>query len=324
MKSKDRRDPRKSERTPSRVIYFANVMSSKIQPAHLPRNVFGSAPSKITQEPFDANVKHLRRLARLRPGEKAEARDLWEYTQDLLYAEIQGPLFTYLLPFCLEAWREDLRGASNEYGGFVEQFYPVLANRQVFDRFLTPAQSAAVSDFMRGSILDEIDDQRGLAYSGSNIRTYRWTTALTTHGVLFPDVSALWNAWWSVATVGRAVAAVQYLSCLMYEENENPIFSPWTPDRGGGPPSLWEFAGHLYTNRWLEPNVSFLKGVLSAREVGDVLMRAVERLIDQPEHAKGTEVLGDLPLCEETLTARCAALPRLLGTTQEPGKLLEW
>jgi hypothetical protein len=202
MKGKDRRDPRKSERTPSRVLYFENVMSSKIQPAHLPRNIFGSAPSKITQEPFDANVKHLLRLARLRPGEKAEARDL--------------------------------------------------------------------------------------------------------------------------TTVGRAVAAVQYLSCLMYEENENPIFSAWTPDRGGGPPSLWEFGGHLYTNRWLELNVSFLKDVLRAWEVGDVLGRAVERLIDQPEHAKATEVLGDLPLCEETLTARCAALPRLLGTTQEPGKLLEW
>ncbi|HEX4785683.1 MAG TPA: hypothetical protein VH350_15175 [Candidatus Sulfotelmatobacter sp.] len=324
MRSKDRRDPRKSERTPSRVIYFKNVMSSKIQPAHLLRNVFGSAPSNITQEPFDANVKHLRRLARLRPGEKADVRDLWEYTQDLLYTDIQGPLFTYLLPFCLEAWREDLRGTSNEYGGFIEQFYPVLANRQVFDRFLTRTQSAAVSDFMRGSILDEIDDQRGLAYSGSAVRPYRWITALTTHGVLFPDISILWNEWWSITTVGRAVAAVQYLSCLMYEENENPIFSPWTPDRGGGPPSLWEFAGHLYTNRWLEPNVSFLKGALSAREVGDVLRRAVEHLIDQPEHAKAAEVLGDLPLCEETLTARCVALPRLLGTPQEPGKLFEW
>lgn len=309
---------------PHGVRYLENKVSSKTHPTDLLRGVFGSAPPEITQEPFDGNPKHLRRLARLRPGDKAAVRDIWEYTQDLLYAEIQGPLFTYLLPFCLEAWHEDLRGTSNEYGGFVEQFYPVLANRQVFDRFLTPAQSAAVSDFMRGSILSEIDDQRGLGYSGTNVRPYRWITALTTHGVLFLDVSALWNAWWSVATIGRAVAAVQYLSCLMYEENENAIFSPWTPDRGGGPPSLWEFAGHLYTNRWLEPNVSFLKGALSARRAGDVLRRAVERLIDQPEHAKATEVLQDLPLCEETLTARCAALPLLLGTTQEPGKLLEW
>jgi hypothetical protein len=244
--------------------------------------------------------------------------DLWEYTQDLLYTDIQGPLFTYLLPFCLEAWREDLSGARTEYGGFVEHFYPMLANRHVFDRFVSPVQTATVSDFMRGSILNEIDDQRGLAYSGNDVRPYRWITALTTHGVLFPDISVFWNAWWSAATVGRAVSAVQYLSCLMYEENENPIFSRWTSDWGGGPPSLWEFGGHLYTNRWLEPSVSFLRGALNPGEVGDVLSRAVERLVDQAEHAKATEVLADLPLCEETLTARCAALPRFLGILRRP------
>jgi hypothetical protein len=72
------------------------------------RRVFGSAPpEKITQEAYEGNPKHLRRLARLRRGEKAEVSDLWKYTQDLLYTEIQGPLFAYLLPFCLEAWRED-------------------------------------------------------------------------------------------------------------------------------------------------------------------------------------------------------------------------
>lgn len=178
------------------------------------RRVFGSAPpEKITQEAYEGNPKHLRRLARLRRGEKAEVSDLWKYTQDLLYTEIEGPLFAYLLPFCLEAWREDLRGTSSEYGGFVEQFYPVVANRQVFDRLLTPAQSTAVSDFMRRSILEEIDDQRGLAYRGSGARPYRWITALATHGVLLPDVELLWAAWWSVDTVGRAVAVVQYVSC---------------------------------------------------------------------------------------------------------------
>ena len=33
-------------------------------------------------------------------------------------------LFAYLLPFCLEAWRDDLSGIAG-YGGFVEYFYPV-------------------------------------------------------------------------------------------------------------------------------------------------------------------------------------------------------
>jgi hypothetical protein len=289
------------------------------------RYKFASMPPKqITQEPFDGGIKHLKRLWRLRPGDRAEAGDLWEYTQDLLYTdEIQGPLFTYLLPFCLEAWRDDLRGAHSGYRGFVEYFYSVLANKHVFDVHLTPVQTMAVSEFMRKSILEEIDDQRGLAYKGMGARPYRWSTALATHGVLLPDMNQLWTAWWSNDTIGRAVATVQYISCLMYREKENPVFAPWTRDAGGGPPCLWEFGGHLYEHRWLEPNVSFLRGILKPQEVTDALSRAVARLRGLPEYETAAEVQGDIPLCAETLAARCTELPRLLETTQEPAKL-EW
>jgi hypothetical protein len=168
-------------------------------------------PAKITQEAFDRDDAHLRRLVRLRPGQRAEASDLWQYTQDLLYTEIQGPLLVYSLPFCLEAWREDLRGISAEYGGFVEYFYPVLANRQVFEVHLTPEQGAAISEFVRQTIVEEIDDQRGLSFKGTKARPYRWIRALTTYGVLRPDVGHLWSAWWALDTVGRAIAAVQYI-----------------------------------------------------------------------------------------------------------------
>ena len=78
-------------------------------------------PDKISQEAFEGDDRHLRRLGRLKPGERARPADLWEYTQDLLYTEIQGPLLAYLLPFCLDLWREDLRGRDG-YGGFVEYF----------------------------------------------------------------------------------------------------------------------------------------------------------------------------------------------------------
>jgi hypothetical protein len=283
-----------------------------------------SPPERITQEAFDRDDAHLRRLARLRPNERAEASDLWEYTQDLRYTEIQGPLVAYLLPFCLAAWREDLRGFGAGYGGFVEHLYPVLADRHIFDVHLTPKQTEAVSGFMREAILEEIDDQRGLAYRGMNARPYRWIRALTSYGVLLPDVQRAWTAWWSLETVGRAIAAAQYISCLMYSEDENPVFSPWTQDAGGGPPCLWEFEGHLYEHRWLEPNLMFLKQTLNVTVVSEVLKRAVERLTEQPEHEVATQVLTDLPLCIATLESRCAELPLLLQTTQEPASSLEW
>jgi hypothetical protein len=291
------------------------------------RRALGAArpPSTITQEAFDYDAGHLERLVRLARDERAAPGDLWEYTQDLRYTAIQQDLLRHLLPVCLQAWRDYLLGAS-EYGGFVEQFYPVLADRPVFDTLLTPHQIAAVSEFMRRSILDEIDKQRGLAYRGSRAkaRPYHWVYALTTYGVLLPDIESLWTAWWALGTTGRAVAAVQYISALMYPDDGNPIFAPWTPDEGGGPPNLWEFEGHLYSHRWQEQNVAFLRRSLNASAVGEVLARAVKELEGEPEHEVAARVLAEMPARTEMLTARCANLPNLLATTQEASTLLEW
>jgi hypothetical protein len=88
------------------------------------------------------------------------------------------------------------------------------------------------------------------------------------------------------------------------------------------PRVFWEFGGHLYAHRWLEPNVEFLKEILRVRRVGEVLGRAVEQLIGQPEHDVAALVHADFPLCIETLESRCSELPLLLATTQN--RLLEW
>lgn len=276
-------------------------------------------PEKITQEVFEHDDKHLRRLAQLKPGERAEAKDLWNYAQDLLHTEIQSSLFAYLLPFCLAAWQEDLEG-NYGYGGFIEHLYPVLANRRIFDEHMEPKQAAVVSQYMQRTILGEIDDQRGLAYQGSNAKPYRWIRALTTYGVLRPDMHSLWRAWWSFETVGRAVAAVQYISCLMYPENENPVFAPWTPDGGGGPPCLWDFEGHLYEHCWQSPNIQFLKETLNVQNVSHVLNRCAERLADGPESAVVAQMRADFPLTLDALGARCVELPQRLETTSAPNQ----
>lgn len=195
-------------------------------------------PTTITQKAFDYDDSHLHRLVQLKPGEKAAAADLFEYAHDLRYTETDRPLLAYLLPFCLQAWRDDLRGTTTTYAAFVEYFYPVLADCHVFDVQLTPHQTSAVSEFMRTAILEEMDEQRGLAYQGMAARPYRWIGALITCGVVLPDLELLWNDWWKAETIGRAVSAVQYVSALMYADDENPIFAPWTRDGGGGPPSL--------------------------------------------------------------------------------------
>ncbi len=280
-------------------------------------------PEEITQEPFEGNDRHLRRLVQLKPGDRAESEDLWNDAKDLLYTKIQSSLLAYLLPFCLEAWSEDLKG-NYGYGGFVEHLYPVLANRKIFDEHLNTEQAAVVSDFMKQSILEEIDSQQGLAYQGSKARPYRWIGALTTYGVLRPDIASLWTEWWSLQTVGRAVAGVQYISCLMYPENENPVFAPWTPDSGGGPPCLWDFEGHLYEHCWQSPNIQFLKQTLNVPTLSNVLGRCAQRLADQRENVGALQVQADLPLLVDAVESRCTELPQLLETIQIPTGSHHW
>lgn len=114
------------------------------------RGALGSFPPRqLTQQAYEGNPRHLRRLVQLKPSDRAKIADLWEYTQDLLYTEIQSSLLIYLLPFCLEIWREDLLGTNQDAGGFVEQLYPVLANREIFTRHLKPGQTEAVAEFVR-------------------------------------------------------------------------------------------------------------------------------------------------------------------------------
>jgi hypothetical protein len=282
-----------------------------------------SPPNTITQEAFDADPGHLQRLVQLRGDTRAASVDLLDYAHDLRYTIIQQELFEYLLPVCLQAWRDDLYGAQ-DYGAFVEHFYPVLADRHVFDAQLTPSQTAVVADFMQRAILAEIDAQRGLAYRGSKARPYRWIRALTTYGTFLPDIESLWSAWWALTTIGRAVSSVQYISALMYPDEANPIFAPWTPDEGGGPPSLWEFGGHLYSHRWLEQNVAFVKRALNVSQITDVLERAVNALEGEPEHEVAARMLVEIPEHTQMLAARCANLPDLLATTQEATTLLKW
>jgi len=167
---------------------------------------------------------------------------------------------------------------------------------------------------MRAAILEEIDDQCGLRYEGARARPYRWIHALTSYGVLRPDIEKLFNEWWRLNTIGRSVAFFQYMSCLMYSENENPIFGPWTPNAGGGPTRLSEFAGHLYKHCWLLPNVEFLRSTLTKPNVEQHLHGAVKMLQNEPEFSVASQVESDWPLCADFLVSKCAELCEMLAT----------
>jgi hypothetical protein len=282
------------------------------------RRCLGSvtSPNVITQGIFEDGPEHLERLAALRPGEQANLSDLSDYMYDLHYrTDIQIPLFLYLLPFCLEKWDEYIRNDNTECPGFAQHFCTVLGETSVLSECLSSDQCAAVLEFMRKSILKEIDAQDRLHFQGYPAPPYRWIRALNTYGVISSDIERIWTDWWSVGTQGQAIAAVQYVSCLMYEKDENPIFAPYTREEGGGPPCLWDFDGRSSKSCWQEPNILFLTDLLETpKNVIEVLIKAVERLAAHSERVTAQKVLSDVPQYVDRLTKRCRALPELLGS----------
>ncbi len=290
------------------------------------RQAFGEPlpPREIWQKAFDHDNRHLLRLVGLRSGERPDSSDLLNYCLDFQYEDVQADLFRFVFPFCLEAWWMDLRGRAQDYKAFVDHFYPALVRGRAFDRVFSRSESVAVGTFLRGCIIEEIDEQRGMEHRGSRAAPYRWMRAMTTYGVLLPDFSALWWPWWSAETVGRAIAAVQYASCLIYESKANPVFPAWTPHEGGGPPHLWEFAGHLYEDRWLEANAAFLEAELNVDSVRIVLDRAVRRLALEPELAVATRVRADFDSRIDIVQRRCRELPDILREVQTPSSYPKW
>jgi hypothetical protein len=268
-------------------------------------------PLQIWQEPQEYGSRHCERLCRLRGA--PDGWDLREYAQDLLYAPAQPDLFRYLLPICLDAWQKDLlSNHSTEYVGFVEYFWAALANRPVLQDCLTPLQYAAVAQHMADSLLDRIDQENKLHCAGGPHRCHNWVPALGSYCVVFDKLPSLWQSWWEMTTLGQACAALKYLSCLLYEDDQNPIFAPWAPDRGCGPFVLWELEGHIYERAWRPENVAFLQATLTMDYVEEKLRHAAQTVAGEVDSPVPERMIADFPLQKTLLEFRLEEQPTLL------------
>jgi hypothetical protein len=290
-----------------------------------------TSPQSITQSVFETDQAHLERLAALHPGERANVWDLADYMDELHYRDIQTSLLVHVLPFCLRAWHEYLRDEKFECPGFAQHFYTVLEEKDTFAGILPDNQRQAVWEFMSGSILEEIDAQESLRFEGYPAAPYRWIQALMTHGVIASDIESLWMDWWSISTIGQAVAAVQYISCLVYPKNSNPVFAPYTRERGGGSPCLWEFDGYSNESNWKMQNVEFLQKLFrDPKIVVSVVRQAADRLSRHGGFLTAQQLLADAQSSSanlkargpgETLSDRLLALPEILA---EPKNTYLW
>ena len=279
-------------------------------------------PKKVWQEPFDWDPGHFERLCTL-AGDMPEAGDLVAYAHDIGYGEdVQPDLFHYLLPICLRAWQQDLmRDHLSPYAGFVEYFSAALARRPLIADLLKAPAAEAVMAFMRDSILDRIDRETSLSHKGLRGSPYPWFEAIGSFAVLFPNLDSLWRTWWPMETPGHAIGVLQYMSCLMYADDQNPIFAPWTPKEGGGPPALWETDSHIYEQCWQPANVAFFRTTMTPYYVREALDRALVVLQGHMENEVPTRMCSDFERQRNLLTCRLAALPEIVS---EPLMNADW
>ncbi len=269
-------------------------------------------PNKITQEPFDYDPGHYQRLCKLQGGHP-DSSDLVDYALDMKYQELQPDLVRHLTPVLLTAWRRDLfEGDAAGYGGFVEQFWPALLNGAALQKVFTEHERATFIGYMRDSILDRLDAEDLLRFSGMRASPYRWVQAVVAYGVLFSDIETLWTEWWQTKTPGHVIAAFQYASALLYEAEKNPVFAPWTRDKGGGAPALWECGCHMFDVGWAEDNLSFLRRIWSVDYFKEHLRLALESIPSGPVREIARSIVDDLPHQETILSLRIEEFPRLL------------
>ena len=228
---------------------------------------------QVWERQFDYFDDKLQRLA-ITPWEKIDFSDLWYYHHDLAYVDLQPELFTYLFPVCLMDWHETLmRNESCSHGD--SEFHYGIHQGRVFERMLTPGQLTDTFEFFRDSFLVRLDQERGFIYRASRTPAYGWISRFNSLGLVMPKIDLLWKAWWSLDTPGRAVAAVQYLSGLMYFEGENSLFGRWTPEEGGGGFYLLGHDSYIHDLGWMEENVRFLEETLNERFVAEKMSQAI-------------------------------------------------
>lgn len=306
------------------MIQFSNYPDKAIQRVINALNAQKS-PDKIWQQPYEHDGKAYGRLCKL-DGAEPSGIDLCEYAMDLSYEQspIQPDLFKYLLPICLWAWKRILFGqAPREYGAFEEHFFPALIKQRAVYTILNHDEFESVEDFVIECLLDRIVQETRLCHNGSSTHNpvYAWFYALSAFSMVFPGIPKLWPNWWTMSHDGHAIAALQYISCLMYDEQDNPIFPPWTPTEGGGAPWLSETGCHFYEGGWRPENIEFLKSTLSVSYVEHGLQTAAKKLMQSPVHSEiCSKLLNDWKEQHYRAECRIEQLPEVLSNV----KVTEW
>jgi hypothetical protein len=163
----------------------------------------------------------------------------------------------------------------------------------------------------------EADEAAEEAEYGAPPATYGWFSHFASSGVIACDVENLWPRWWSLPNEGCAIAAIQYASCLICDDQHNPVFPPPEGGMGGGAPQLWSYESLGSDECWRGENVKFLAATLSVPYLRDKLAEARNRISDPQRRSRAEDVARILDRETHRAEQRIPRLMELLSTPQE-------
>jgi hypothetical protein len=261
-------------------------------------------PQVIWQQQFDGHNETLKELAKSEWHQVPESH-LWAYINDLTYQELQPDLFRHLFPTCLKFWYDTLMCDRQAARGEAD-FH--LLHGNILSKMLNEAERQRLYKFFADGFLDRVDQERGFRYEPPGESANAWIGRFNSIGLVAPIISTIWTDWWSMDSPGKAVCAMMYATGLIYSSDDNPVYPRWTSAEGGGGPYLSQWDASELDHVWLDPNVSFLRSILSPAYIIEKMDAAATALRDEPEADVATRIANDARSRGEDIEIRIDAL----------------
>jgi hypothetical protein len=224
----------------------------------------------------------------------------------------------YLFPQILRIWEAELYKRD---GWFTQYFHEEVCRTDFVGRALSPRLRQATCDFMVRALSGRLGAEKSLEVHGMST-SHDWFGFVASFGVFTTEIPTLWTHVWQSRELGHATALLQYLSCLLYEES-NPIFSPWTCDKGGGPPELWGYDSVGFGESWKESNLAFLSSALGSGAIREWLEGTLNRHSGQQAAEVAKNFLQRLDECTAEVDERLELLLVALRTPSDSG-IVTW
>jgi hypothetical protein len=216
---------------------------------------------------------------------------------------------TYLFPGLARIWAEKLE-ESDPNDAYREHFWGAMKKEAFLAETLAEPFRTAAGAFVRTAILAALENEGALHRIKGISEPHLWTEEVSSYAEASDDFPLLWDAWWEMSTAGYARTAVQFASCLAFTARDNPLFHPWTPLGGGGPP-ISDEDPRRWSIYWRDANLSFLRSRVTAEFLVTSLKKARNHLQEPGDTDLAEAVLDRVTRSPGEVHARIRSLTEL-------------